>query len=140
MTATVIKKLCEILYQLIYEIKCEVNCCSGLVYQADEGYCDLKGLILHWKVQVFLLWESVIVSLDLYLGLDGLNFALQTADHAVELTDLSLGVPQLVPVLCGLAGHLVILKKQHKRMLDISSVCNDNATLCGVIMFKFFTL
>lgn len=89
---------------------------------------------------MFLLWESVIVSLDLYLGLDGLNFALQTADHAVELTDLSLGVPQLVPVLCGLAGHLVILKKQHKHMLDISSVCNNNGTLCGVIMFKFFTL
>lgn len=61
----------------------------------------------------------VIVLRVIYLGLDGLNFTLQTADHAVELGNLSLGVPQLIPILCGLAGHLVILEKGHKHILDI---------------------
>lgn len=82
----------------------------------------------------------VIVLRVIYLGLDGLSFTLQTADHAVELSDLSLGVPQLVPILCGLAGHLVILEKGHKHMLDIFSFCSINCTLSGIIMFKYFTL
>lgn len=57
-----------------------------------------------------------------HLGLDGLDFALQTADHAVELSDLSLAVPQLVPVLGGLAGHLIKLEIEQKNSSWISPV------------------
>lgn len=55
------------------------------------------------------MWHHALELLEIYLCLDCLNLILNTGDHAVQLSNLSLGCAQVITILSGRGLHLLIL-------------------------------